>query len=444
VEGQLIDFIKLPITQYNLDIVNKFLNTEHKISFEKTSYKMSNFDRLMIQVDWVKRLNDLIPIALERIASEAKQVYEERSELEKKVHMVSNKAEVGEELDAKDKRLEDLFGWQTQIESLQKNQIAFFLKDIAESPANWVVKEEYEAIGVVSRIEFQPIRVNKYAHEYYFRLGEVNIIMSATVLDYTRMASDLGLKLEETEFIDIPPQFPKENHKIFNLAWSDFGYSKTETAAEETAFYQEVVRKIDVIIDLFPDCRGIIHATSYPVAAYIKKFSKHADGRLTFHGAKDRAQKLELHKEKKGSVLVSPSMTEGVDLKDDLSRFQILIKVPFPDMSDDRIKRRMEVDPNSYPYLTAKTIIQSIGRSVRSEKDYAITFCLDSRMRGFTYMNKGMMEFYSRHVQSIENLKGLSRLQGKTELVKELRSPVSRPKKEAEKAQKKAAYAKKY
>jgi Rad3-related DNA helicase len=261
--------------------------------------------------------------------------------------------------------------------------------------------------------------------------------MSATILDYIRMASDLGLNLNETAYIEIESPFPAENHKIFNLGWADFGHCSTETKEEEEEFYRKTVEKIDAIIDLFPNDRGIIHATSYPVANFLKKFSKHAKGRLTFHGIKDRSQQLELHKHKEGSVLVSPSMTEGVDLKDELSRFQILIKVPFPDTSDDRIKQRMIVDPDSYPYLTAKTVIQSIGRSVRSEKDYAITFCLDERMKGFTYLNKDMMTLYSRQVLPITELKNLDVLKGKTEMIKILTGKISRPKKEVEKAEKK-------
>jgi len=41
------------------------------------------------------------------------------------------------------------------------------------------------------------------------------------------------------------------------------------------------------------------------------------------------------------TVLISPSMMEGVDLADDMSRFQILCKVPFPYLGDAAIKKRM-------------------------------------------------------------------------------------------------------
>ena len=37
-------------------------------------------------------------------------------------------------------------------------------------------------------------------------------------------------------------------------------------------------------------------------------------------------------------------MAEGIDLKDDLSRFQIITKVPYPNLGDERIKIRCNKD----------------------------------------------------------------------------------------------------
>jgi ATP-dependent DNA helicase DinG len=36
----------------------------------------------------------------------------------------------------------------------------------------------------------------------------------------------------------------------------------------------------------------------------------------------------------KPNVLISPSLYTGLDLKDDLSRFQIIVKVPYPDLGE--------------------------------------------------------------------------------------------------------------
>ena len=71
-------------------------------------------------------------------------------------------------------------------------------------------------------------------------------------------------------------------------------------------------------------------------------------------------------------------MTEGVDLSDEASRFQVICKVPYPYLGDKLVKKRMHRWKWWYPMKTAKTIVQAVGRSVRSEEDYAITYILDS------------------------------------------------------------------
>ena len=87
------------------------------------------------------------------------------------------------------------------------------------------------------------------------------------------------------------------------------------------------------------------------------------------------------------TVLLSPSMQEGVDLRGDYSRFQIICKVPFPYLGDKVVKKRMSKWPEWYSTQTAKTVIQAVGRSVRSEDDHAVTYILD----------EGWRYFYNRH-----------------------------------------------
>ena len=83
-------------------------------------------------------------------------------------------------------------------------------------------------------------------------------------------------------------------------------------------------------------------------------------------------------------------MTEGVDLKGDLSRFQIVCKVPFPFLGDKLIRKKMNKWDWWYDLQTAKTIIQSVGRSVRSETDTAVTYILDSSWERFFNKNKAL------------------------------------------------------
>jgi len=95
----------------------------------------------------------------------------------------------------------------------------------------------------------------------------------------------------------------------------------------------------------------------------------------------ERGSNLDIKKimeSKSNTILVSPSIIEGMDLKDDLSRFQIFLKVPFAYLGDPWIKCRMELNRNWYSREAVVKIIQGYGRSIRSKDDYAFTFMLDN------------------------------------------------------------------
>lgn len=83
-------------------------------------------------------------------------------------------------------------------------------------------------------------------------------------------------------------------------------------------------------------------------------------------------------------------MTEGLDLRGELSRFQIVVKVPFPFL-DDYTKARMELDPKWYQLQTAIPLVQMTGRSVRDKEDYAVTIILDADFQRFLSQNQDML-----------------------------------------------------
>ena len=70
-------------------------------------------------------------------------------------------------------------------------------------------------------------------------------------------------------------------------------------------------------------------------------------------------------------------MYEGIDLSGDLSRFQVMVKAPFPSLGDKRIKFIADTHSEMYSIMTIMKIVQGAGRSVRSEDDYAVTYILD-------------------------------------------------------------------
>ena len=101
---------------------------------------------------------------------------------------------------------------------------------------------------------------------------------------------------------------------------------------------------------------------------------------------------LRFHANSGNTIIVAPAMHEGLDLIDALSRFQIICKVPFPNQYEDKqLAARMEVDPQFYQWLTALKLVQSTGRSIRSEEDWAHTYIVDESFGWWYERNKSML-----------------------------------------------------
>ena len=57
---------------------------------------------------------------------------------------------------------------------------------------------------------------------------------------------------------------------------------------------------------------------------------------------------------------------------------QILLKVPFPDLGDNRVKRRLEMGHRTwYQNQAMLEVIQAYGRAIRAEDDMARFYVVD-------------------------------------------------------------------
>ena len=157
-----------------------------------------------------------------------------------------------------------------------------------------------------------------------------------------------------------------------------------------------IAKAVDEIMDRHAVERGVVHTTSYQQANYIiGHVSERNRARLvTTEGSTARSELLQTHGATGASVLISPSLYQGVDLKDDLSRFQVIVKVPYSDLSDRRTQVKMQRDRGWYDWQTALRLVQTYGRSVRSETDSAVTYVLDSNFPSFV---RGHRELFPQY-----------------------------------------------
>jgi ATP-dependent DNA helicase DinG len=248
---------------------------------------------------------------------------------------------------------------------------------------NWVFDTSKTEKRGYRKAAFKPIDISVYAEDYLFRLGERVIIMSATIMDPKIFMKTLGLSEDETCFISLPSPFPKENRPVI---FSPVG-SMSARAIDYTL--PKLAEAVKAILEHHKGEKGIIHCKTYKIANYLKNNIK--SSRILTHDSTNRDAILEKHtRSKKNTVLLSPSMTEGVDLADDVSRFQIICKVPYPYLGDKLVRKRMNKFKGWYELQTAKSIVQSIGRSVRSDVDHAVTYILDGDFDRFLNRNSNV------------------------------------------------------
>ena len=195
--------------------------------------------------------------------------------------------------------------------------------------------------------------------------------------DRDLFCESLGLDAETVAWIKLPSAFKPENRPIvMGLVGS---MSKRNQATTMPGF----MRVVDKILTSHKNEKGIIHCNSYALGEKIyTHFERTVHGvRLIFpRNADERETAKAVHEKEvdRPTVLISPSMTEGFDFKDDLARWQIVAKMPYPYLGDKQVEKKKDMNPAWYSMQTASTIIQACGRIVRSEEDFGVTYILDS------------------------------------------------------------------
>ena len=360
------------ITKRQLMIIDEAHNTEGELSKFIEVVVSERFCTTVLKTDFFK------PKTQHQAHTWIKDVY-----LPKVVSHVRHVEQMLEKYSGIKDKLNDFIALSRQIDLLKghKEKLSKFVE--VYDPENWVF-EFLEADGKsMCKISFKPIDVAPFAESMLFRLGERVILMSATILNKDAFCQSLGIKPEEAEFIGLPSPFPIENRPIFFFPVG----SMTQNGIDSSL--PKLVEAIRSIMEEHKNEKGIIHTHSYKIASYIKKHIK--SKRLLMHESHDRDDVLARHmSSKEPTILLSPSMSEGVDLKQDASRFQVVCKVPYPYLGDKLVSKRMHKWSWWYPLQTAKTIVQSVGRSIRSSDDHAVTYILDSNWESFYKKNKDM------------------------------------------------------
>lgn len=259
---------------------------------------------------------------------------------------------------------------QKQIGHLRNitTKLSKFTRDFTKT--EWVVERKTE--GREAGVSMKPLHIDFLLNETLFPLAKKKIFMSATI-EFSQFCKNIGIPTDKAKFIDIPACFPVENRPVQYIPVGEMNYRNMDE------LMPTIIELIGGILDHHKGEKGIIHCVSYKNAETIRRGSKHTKRILTHTSVSKDAVLREFYASD-DKVLVSPSITEGLDLKGDLSRFQVFIKVPYLSLGDKRTARRMKIDRDWYAYHAIVSILQGYGRSIRSETDRATTYFLDKNL----------------------------------------------------------------
>jgi len=258
------------------------------------------------------------------------------------------------------------------------NRTAAKLKTIAENiTPNWIWESNPYQITV------SPIWPAPFTEDVLFLEIPKVIITSATVVRKT--ADLLGVPAADLKVEEFPHSFPVENRPLIHVPTVRMNYRNGE--AEKRIW----MSKVDAIIRPRLGTKGIIHTTSYARRDTVIRRSKFA-GDMVTHERKNTATVVRRFKAAPPpSILVSPSMVTGWDFPDDECRWQIILKVPYPDLRGAIIKKRGDGDRDFVNYQVIQQLIQSVGRGCRSKTDVCETYILDNNIVWFMDRNRHLL-----------------------------------------------------
>jgi hypothetical protein len=205
--------------------------------------------------------------------------------------------------------------------------------------------------------------------------GKIKILLSATISEdqYKTYYHTDG---DDYEYIHIDPIFKEENRLVYTT--SKLGNVNYDNL-KDPVFTDEWSNTILKICNSHIDDKGFIYCNSYSQVQLIKSF---------IHGLKDyqlydrfifntsasntTSSLNKFLKDTSNKVLISPVIKEGYDFKDDISRFQIITKIPY--IHHSAIK---EYGKDYYYNKTVVSLLQILGRSIRNENDYAKSYIID-------------------------------------------------------------------
>jgi ATP-dependent DNA helicase DinG len=266
-----------------------------------------------------------------------------------------------------DKNSEEFAGIVADYTNLS-NKYNIFLNEYKTNSSNWVI--EFNTEDDVRTILVEPVWVGEYLEKYIWSKYKKVILMSATILNKEIFCGINGIDVNDANYFSIPIPFHPDNRKIYYVPLNKMSFN------EKANTFNQYKKIIPMIVKKYKGKKGIIHTNSFELSKWISEGIEL--DRFITHDTNTREDALKYFFESEGdNILVSPSVGTGVSFDDDLARFQIIAKIPYPSLASTKNKKRLEQNKEWYSLTTVQHLVQICGRVVRSMEDYGDTFIID-------------------------------------------------------------------
>ena len=247
------------------------------------------------------------------------------------------------------------------------NKIKEYIKIIDKSGHENIVKNKVDNNAMILYCLDEELIMKEHFHN---RIGNC-LYMSATIGEVNNYVRNIYA--ENVVYLDMPSAFDLSKSPIYYINKHKLSYDKKEESLPK------IIEIIDNILNAREDYKGIIQTGSYEFSKYLfdNISEKNKERIMLYEDTNDKRNKLEEFEDSKNKVLIGPSLIEGIDLKDDLCRFIIIMKTPYPSLGDKFVAKKFEVDKNWYMWKTVNSILQGVGRGVRNENDWCETYIID-------------------------------------------------------------------
>jgi len=257
-----------------------------------------------------------------------------------------------------------------------------FRDAIKETGTEYLVKEINKKNDGTISVSFRCTKEDFLVYRYLLSNSQYRIFVSATIGGKKPYDENMGfrhLTKNDEDGISTMDVIPS----TFDFSKSQiYFYNKFKMSYKEKDISFPYLKKIayNICSKKFPTSKGIIQTGSYVLAKqlYNDAPTNIKSRMLLYNGSKEKTAAIDFHKMSDDTILVGPTLVEGVDLPGDECRFIVIFKVPYPSLADKVVKAKLKLFPLWYNSTTSNAIIQGIGRGIRYNGDYCETYILDA------------------------------------------------------------------